>query len=34
MKKEDKIYYLIGKATCMIGLVLVYIVPMLIAVYR
>lgn len=34
MKKEDKIYCAIGKATCMIGLVLLYVVPMLISIYR
>lgn len=34
MKKEDKVYYLIGKSTCFIGLALVYVVPMLVAIYK
>lgn len=34
MKKEDKVYCLIGKATCIAGLALVYVVPMLVAIYK
>lgn len=34
MKKEDKLFNLIGKATCIVGLALLYVVPILVAIYK